>query len=318
MAKKEKVQLTKEMKKQNRKILRHQIYVHRELYLFMLPAIVAVIIFKYWPMNGLLMAFQNVKIGRTIWENPWVGFKWFERFFNGTYFTTVLKNTILISLLTTLATMPFPIILSLLIYNSPSRKLGKAIQNITYIPHLLSIVLVMGVLSIFCNGSSGLINILLKNVGLSQINFYGEEAWVYPLYVISDIWQATGYSAVVYIGALSAVDHDLIEAAQIDGANKLKRVLYIQLPCIMPTVATMLILNVGKLFNVGADKMLLLQTNLNIGASEIISTYVYKLGFEGSQYGFSTAVNLFQNVINLILVLLVNRIVKKLADVSIF
>ena len=310
--------LQSNVKEKNRKELKRRIYNYWELYLFMLPAIVSVGIFKYWPMYGVVMAFQNVKFGVSISQNTWIGLRNFTRFFNGIWFETIVRNTVIISLLTTIATIPFPIILALLIYNSSSRRLGKIVQNITYLPHLLSIVLVISVVQLFCNGSTGLINIMLERAGQKTISFFGEPRWVYPMYVISELWQQTGYSAIIYIGALAAVDSDLIEAAEIDGAGKLRRIYHIQIPCILPTIATMMVLNVGKLFAVGADKMLLLQTNLNLDTSEIISTYVYKVGMESAQYSFSTAVNLLQNVINLILVLLVNQLTKKMADTSIF
>ena len=303
-----------EIAKRNR---RKEIWRHRELYIFMIPALIVLFIFSYVPMYGVIMAFQQVKFGVPIWENQWVGLYNFKRFFNSAWFGTTIKNTVVISLLQNVLLWPAPLLLALLLHNSSSKKVSKFVQNFTYLPHLLSTVIVVSILNLFCAGETGLINILLDNMGHDRINFFGEKAWVYPLYIISGIWQSTGYEAIVFLGSLSAVDESLEEAAMIDGAGKLKRIWYIQLPCILPTVITMLILNMGKLFAMGADKMLLLQTDMNLEASEVIATYVYKTGFGSAQYGFSTAVGLFQNIINLIMLFLVNKVSKKLTDISI-
>ncbi|MBO5237165.1 MAG: sugar ABC transporter permease [Lachnospiraceae bacterium] len=300
------------------KALRKEIKKHKELYIFMIPALIILIIFSYGPMYGIIMAFQDVKIGTPILKNEWIGLDNFARFFSGAWAGVVIKNTITICVLSALFCWPMPLILALLLHNSTNKFIAKTAQNFSYLPHLLSIVVTIGILRLFCDGETGLINILLVNLGQSRINFFGDPDWVYPLYIISGMWTSTGYSAIVYLSSLSAVDNDIMEAAEIDGASKLKRILLIQLPCIMPTVVTMLILNMGRLFAMGADKMLLMQTSLNISSSEIISTYVYKQGIENYQYGFSTAVGLFQNIVSLILVLSTNKISKKLSDVSIF
>ncbi len=310
--------LTNEQRIIARKNLKKEIWRHRELYLFLLPALVVLLIFSYGPMYGIIMAFQDVQIGVPLWENKWVGFKHFIRFFNGAWFGTTIKNTVCISLISNFLCWPFPLILALLLHNCTMKRTGKLVQNITYLPHLLSTVVIVSIIRLLCDGETGLINILLKNAGEQRINFFGDPKWVYPLYAISGVWSSMGYGAIVYLGALAAVDEELIEAAKVDGAGKLKRIWHIQLPTILPTVITMLILNMGKLFSIGADKMLLLQTDLNLASSEIIATYVYKTGVGGAQYGFATAVGLFQNIINLILVLTVNKISKKVSDTSLF
>lgn len=309
--------LKRNEKKKKRALLRKELWRHRELFLLMLPALVIITIFTYGPMPGVLMAFQDAKIGVPILKNEWVGFKHFIRLFNGHWFPIAIKNTVIISFLQTIACWPFPIVLALLLHNSTNTKIKKVTQMVTYIPHLLSMVVVVSILNVFCSGESGLINILLIKLGMERINFFGSPDWVRPLYIISYIWVEIGYGAIIYMGALSTVDEEQIEAAQIDGANKLQCIWHIQLPTILPTIATMLILNVGKMFNVGADKMLLMQTDLNLSASEILSTYTYKMGFQSYQYGFSTAIGLFQGIINLILLLSVNKISKKLTDVSV-
>lgn len=306
--------IDKAVLKKNR---RKEIWRHRELYLFMLPALAALIIFSYGPMYGLVMAFQDVKIGNSVFENEWVGLHHFIRFFNGNWFSTIIGNTVTVSLLAQICSFPVSLTLALLLHNCDNLILKKITQSASYIPHLLSTVIVVSILNIFCAGESGLINILLRNIGYDRISFFGEPGWVYPLYIISEIWAHMGFGAIIYLGALSAVDEQMIEAAKIDGAGKLKCIWYIQIPTILPTIAVMLILKMGSMFAMGADKMLLLQTDLNLSASEIISTYVYKVGFSGAQYGFSTAVGIFQNVVNMIIVLLVNWVSKKLTDTSI-
>ena len=309
--------VVKERKKTKYSSLRKSIWQHRELYVFMLPALVVLIIFSYVPMYGIVMAFQDVKIGNPFGQNEWIGWYHFERFFNGAWVGTLLKNTASIAFLQNILTWPFPLILALLLHNCRIKPLKKTAQTFSYLPHLLSTVVVVSIINVFCAGDYGLINILLRANGMDRISFFGKPEWVYPLYIISSVWQSTGYGAIVYLGALSSVDEELVEAAKIDGASKLKTIWHIQLPCILPTVVTMLILNMGNLFAVGADKMLLLQTDLNLSASEIVSTYVYKVGFSGMQYGFSTAVGLFQNVINLAMLFIVNAISKKVSGSSV-
>lgn len=298
-------------------VLQREMWKQRELYLMILPALVALIVFSYIPMYGMLMAFQDVKLGNPIWQNEWVGLRHFIRFFNGPWFWTTIRNTFMICLLNNVLSWPLPLLLALLLHNCTNERIKKFTQNATYIPYLLSLVLVVSIINLFCSGETGLINILLQKIGRSRINFFGDPDWVRPLYVISSIWQGTGYSAIIYVAALSGVDSSLEEAAMIDGAGKLQRIWHIQLPCILPTVITMFIMNMGQAFALGADKMLLLQTDLNLSKSEIISTYVYKTGFISTQYGFSTAVGLFESLINIALLLFVNWICKKRTDVSV-
>ena len=301
----------------NKRKLKREVWRHRELYLLMVPALIGLIVFHYVPMYGTLMAFQDVRLGNAIWENEWVGLKHFIRFFNGAWFGTTIKNTLAICILNNILCWPFPLLLALLLHNSSNQRIKKITQSATYIPYLLSLVLVVSIINLFCAGETGLINIILKNFGHERINFFGDPDWVWPLYVISSIWKQTGYGAIVYIAALSGVDAALEEAAMIDGAGKLQRIWHIQLPTILPSVVTMLIMNMGQAFSIGADKMLLLQTDLNLAKSEIISTYVYKTGFLNTQYGFSTAVGVFQSITNLVVLLIVNKIAKKVTDISV-
>ena len=309
-----------EVKKKKRLHLRldqRQTWKCRELYLMLLPAFAALIVFSYVPMYGIIMGFQDVRIGNSFGNNEWIGLYHFKRFFDSYWCDKIIRNTVVTSLVSHLLVWPVPIMLALLLHNSTNKYIKKISQMSSYLPHLLSTVVVISIVSLFCSGDSGLINILLQKFGYEKISFLGLPEWVLPLFTVSGVWTSAGYSAIVYLGALSSVDEQMVEAARIDGASKLQIIWHIQLPSILPTVVTMLILSMGSLFSVGAEKMLLLQSSMNLEASEIISTYVYKFGMMQSQYGFSTAVGLFQNIVNLIMMISVNAISRKVAQTSI-
>ncbi|MBQ8358907.1 MAG: sugar ABC transporter permease [Oscillospiraceae bacterium] len=288
------------------------------LYLFLLPAIVLVFVFSYIPMYGVLTAFQDVRIGDSFGTSEWMGLYHFQRFFNGIWVNIILKNTITIAGTSYIFALPSAIGLALLLHNATNARIKKLAQSITYIPHLLSTVVVIAILRLFVDREGGLINILLTKVfHMQNYDFFAEPDAFLPMYIVSGIWANVGSNAVVYIGALASVEEEMVEAARIDGASKLQIIWHIQLPSIRNTIVTMLIINCGSLVSVGADKVLLMQTDLNLEASEVISTYVYKAGVGSSQYGFSSAVGLFQNLINVTMMLVVNFISDKLADTSI-
>ena len=304
-------------KRASLKTLKKEIWRHRELYLFLLPAVVLLIVFDYIPIYGVTMAFQDVKIGDKFGQSEWIGLYHFKRFFSSSWLPIILKNTVSIALLTNVLGWPLAPLLAIMLHNSNSKKIKKVVQNITYIPYLLSIVVVVSIINVFCAGETGLINIILRNLGLERINFFGNPDWVYPLHFVIDAWKGTGYGAIVYLGALSSIDEEMIEAARVDGAGKLRVIWNIQIPTIMPTIITMLILNMGNVFSIGINTALLLQTDLNLSNSEVIGTYVYKAGVMGAQYGFSTAIGLFQNIINFAMLLLVNYLARKFSETSV-
>ena len=289
-----------------------------ELYIFLLPAFVLLIIFSYLPMYGVTMAFKDVPLGKDVWEGTWVGLKHFRRLFTAVSFGAILKNTIVVSLTSSLLGIPLPIVLGLMLHECHFIKLKKVAQTATYIPHLISIVVTVSILNLFCNGSTGLINIIRGNMGLDKIRFFGETRWFVPLYVISALWQGVGYGAVTYLAALSAVDPELVDASKIDGANKLQRIWYIDLQTIKPTIITLFIINIGHIFGASTDKVLLMQTPLNLEVSEVIGTYVYKRGIQSAQYSFSTAVGLFNNVVNFVILVIANFLSKRLTDTYLF
>lgn len=297
--------------------LARRVWDYREMYLLLLPAFALVFFFNYIPMYGIIMAFQDVGFGDKFGQSDWVGLYHIKRFLNSIWIDRLLRNTVLTAMIGMLCQWPFGLFLAFLLHNSTNRYIKKATQSLTYIPHLFSTVVIINVFRILLGYDNGLINQLIEGLGLDRIHFLTEGEWVIPIYVISGIWAHTGADAVVYIGALSGVDEQMMEAARIDGASKWRIIWNIQLPSIMPTVITMLILSMGNLFNVGAEKMLLLQNDLNLENSEIISTYVYKHGVKGALYGYSAAIGLFQNIVNLTMMLIVNWLGDKFAGMSV-
>ncbi len=306
------------LKNKNRSGLKRRIINCMPLYALLIPAIVLTIMFKYAPMYGIQLAFKDLIPGRSITESPWVGLKHFLRFFSMPNFWHLIWNTFKVAIVTNLVSFPLPIIFALMVNQVRHTKYKKIVQNVSYIPHLLSIVIVISITSLMLAPGTGVVNILLKKFGKEDILFFGHDEYVLPIYVLTGIWQNMGFDAIIYIAALSSVDQDQIEAAKIDGASRLKTIWHIELPSITNTIIIMLILSWGQIFALGADKMLLLQTPLNLGGSEIISTYVYKVGLLEGQFGFSTAVDLFNTMVNLTCLLIVNAIAKKYSDNSIF
>jgi putative aldouronate transport system permease protein len=289
-----------------------------EFYVMLLPAIVVTFVFAYLPMYGLQMAFKTTRLGVNFLNGDWIGFDNFIRFFNAGWFGIIMKNTVLLSIVSYLITFPFTIFLALMIFNCVNKGLAKFTQTFTYIPHLFSGVLVIGILNLFCNGETGLINVLMRLLDKETINFFGRNDLVLPLYTITNLWQHVGFSAIVYLAALNSIDISIVESARIDGANKFQVMMRIQIPWILPTIVTMLILHMGHILNVSVDKILLMQTDMNISASEVIATYVYKAGIRNAQYGFASAVGLFNNCINLVMLLFVNWVSKRVSETSIF
>ena len=289
-----------------------------ELYLFLIPTVAYFLIFRYYPMYGVQIAFRNFKATKGILGSQWVGLKNFERFFSATDFVQLLTNTLSVSIGTLLFSFPVPILLALLLNQLPSRKYKKLVQTVVYAPHFISIVVLVGIISLFFSPSSGIVNFLIQRLGGTPIHFMAEPGWFRPLYIGSEIWQNAGWGSILYLAALASINPELHEAAVVDGANKFQRVWHIDLPGILPTVVVMFILSSGKVMSVGFEKAYLMQTSLNLSASEIIATYVYKRGLLQSQFSFSTAVSLFESVTNLILILTMNYLSRKVTDSSLF
>ncbi len=310
----------------DRQIMSHKSLWHRmkarwQLYMLLALPVTFIILFHYVPMGGLVLAFKKYDISKGIFGSPWVGFQNFIKFFNSYKFTEVLKNTLTISIYSLLASFPLPIIFALLINAFPGKKYKKIIQTTTYIPHFISTVVMVGIVLQLLNSRIGiygqLYSLLMKEPATDII---GKGTMFKHIYVWSGIWQSTGYNAIIYIAALSNVDQDLHEAAKIDGASRFQRVLYIDLMTVLPTATIMLILAAGGIMNVGFEKVLLLQNDLNIGYSEVISTYVYKIGLARGMgdFSLSTAIGMFNSVVNFTMLVIVNFISKRLNGSGIF
>ncbi len=276
----------------------------RQLYLFVLPAFLIILIFSYGPMYGVIIAFKDYMPSLGIFESPWVGFKHFQRFFDSYYFWDLMKNTLGISLYSLIVGFPLPIILALALNEIKDGPFKKITQTVTYAPNFIAVVVMVGMVIAFLSPSTGIINHFLDFIGVGRIN------------LLSGVWQGTGWGSVIYLAALSGVDTQLHEAATIDGASRLQRVWYINIPTIMPTMVILLIMSFGSLMSVGFEKIILMQNPLNMESSNVIATFVYQQGLLDAQYSFAAAVGLFNSLINSILLILVNGIAKRLSDSS--
>lgn len=297
---------------------RKKMKASRQLYLFILPAFLVIFIFSYIPMYGIIIAFKDYVPTLGVWGSPWVGFKHFQRFFDSYYFWDLLKNTIGISLYSLIVGFPLPIILALALNEIKDGPFKKFTQTVTYAPNFISVVVMVGMIIAFLSPSTGLINHALGFFGIEPIPFMTDPKWFKTVYVMSGVWQSTGWSSVIYLAALAGVDPQLHEAAIVDGASRVRRIWHINLPTIRPTMVILLIMSVGSVMSLGHEKILLMQNPLNLESSNVIATFVYKQGLLDAQYSYATAVGLFNSVINAILLLTVNKIAAKLNDTSLF
>ena len=289
-----------------------------QLYLFLLIPVACVVIFSYVPMYGIVLAFKNYRPNKGILGSPWVGMKYFNQFFNSPSFLLLLKNTLILSLYSLLASLPVPILLALCLNEVRIPWFKKTVQMVTYAPYFISTVVMVGMLIQLMSIRSGFFNHLIQIFGGTPVDFMAIPSLFRTIYVFSGVWQGMGYSAVIYIAALSNVDPQLYEAAIIDGANRLQKIIHIDIPAILPTIVLMLIMSLGNVMSIGAEKVYLMQNNLNLSTSEIISTYVYKIGLINGQFSLSTAVGLFNSVINFVLIVIVNTIARRLGDTSLW
>lgn len=289
-----------------------------QYYILLLPALAYFLIFCYGPMYGAQIAFRNFNARDGITGSAWVGFAHFERFFRSPYFGSLLRNTFVISIYGLLAGFPLPILLALSLNELKGTKVKKLAQTVTYAPYFISTVVMCGMLIAFLNPNTGIINKLIAALGGEPVPFLSEAALFPSIYVWSGVWQGTGWGSVIYFAALSGVDPQLLEAATLDGATRWQKIRYVNLPALMPTIVIMLIMNCGSLLSVGYEKVFLLQNALNLETSEVISTYVYKTGLVSAQYSFSTAIGLFNSVVNLILLVTVNAVSRRIGENSLW
>jgi len=289
-----------------------------QLYTLLIPALVAVILFHYVPMYGVQIAFKNFKISKGIWGSAWVGLKYFDKFVHLYNFKNIIFNTLSISVYSLVVGFPIPIFLALVLNECRNLRFKKIVQTVSYAPHFISTVVMCGMLILFMNKNNGLLNNIGAFMGLPRVDMWNDPKLFSTIYVLSDVWQHAGWSSILYISALSSVSPEIVEAAYIDGASRFRKVISIDIPSILPTVIIMLIMRCGQLMSVGHEKVLLLQTDLNIDASEIISTFTYRIGLVDAQYSYSTAIGLFNSVINFILLMTVNWISGKVSETSLW
>ncbi|HBA63631.1 MAG TPA: sugar ABC transporter permease [Lachnospiraceae bacterium] len=286
------------------------------LYLLLLPSFLLLICFSYLPMSGLLMAFQDYRPALGLTGSKWVGLANFRQFFHSYQFKLTIRNTLVISLYGILVGFPLPILLALICNQMRAQRFKKVFQVITYLPHFISTMVMCGMILIFLSPSVGIISHMLGKLGIEMPNVLASASAFPSVYVWTDVWQNLGWDSIIYLAALSGIDPTYYEAATMDGASRLQKMFYIDLPLLLPTAMILLILRAGNILSIGFEKVFLLQNTMNMMGSEIISTYVYKLGLVNQQYSLSTAVGLFNTVVNVLVLLLVNQISKKLTDSS--
>lgn len=314
--------ITKEEQRARRKTKFRKEYLNNwQLYLMLLLPVIWLLVFCYAPMSGIQIAFKDFKIRQGIWGSSWVGFDNFERFFTSYQFFRVLKNTLVISLYSLVASFPLPIVLALSLNVVRKAAYKKFVQMVTYIPHFISVIVIVGMILQMFNSRIGLYGTVYTALTGQPAPDILSKASAFPhLYVWSGVWQEVGWGSIIYLSALSAVDPALHEAAIVDGASRFKRVLVLDLPTVLPTATIMLIMNAGRIMTIGFEKVYLMQNDLNLTTSEIISTYVYKvsLGPTGGDFSLGAAIGLFNSVINLVLILLVNAVTKRMGGTSLW
>lgn len=286
------------------------------LYIFIVPTLIWFLVFCYVPMGGIIVAFKRYTGAMSIWESKWVGLKWFKSFFNSFYASTVIKNTLVLSFYS-LLTFPLPIVFALMINEVGNKRFKKTVQTVLYAPHFISTVVLVSMLNIFFS-DSGIVNDLIRAIGFEGVNFLTNSEAFPHMYVWSGVWQNLGWNCIIYVAALSSVDPTLHEAAILDGATRLQRIWHINLPKILPTIVITLIMRVGTIMASNTDKVLLMLNDLNSDTAEVIGTFVYSRGLLNSDYSYATAVGLFTNIVNLLLLLAVNKISEKVTQTSLF
>lgn len=297
--------------------MRKRIWKSRYYYLMLLPAILWLTLFEFAPLYGIQIAFKNFKMSLGITESSWVGLYHFQSFVKSYSFKTLITNTFALSFYTLFVGFPIPILVALIL-NETKGRYKRLVQTTLYAPHFISVVVLVGMLDTMLSPSFGVVNYILEGLGMERVYFMAEPGMFRHLYVWSGVWQGMGWGAIVYLAALSAVDPALHEAAELDGASRLQRIIHVNLPTILPTIITMLILRVGNIATVGYEKVYLMMNDLNVSTAEVISTYVYKRGLQNANYSFAAAVGLLNNVVNITMVLIANRISKKVSDTSLF
>lgn len=289
-----------------------------DLYLIFLIPLVWYIVFQYVPIYGLQIAFRRFNPGLGITNSPWVGLQYFRQFFGSYYFGEILVNTLVLNVLQMALGFPVPIVLALIIHELSNNKVKKIVQNVTYMPYFLSMVVVVSMLRLFSNPYYGLFNQLFALFGKAPVEYFIKPEYFRPLYVLSGVWQNMGFNSVIYIAALTGIDPQLYEAADMDGASRLRKIWHVSLPGILPTIVILFIMRIGNLMNVGFEKVLLMQNPVNLETSEVISTFIYKNGIQKGNFSYSAAVGIFNSLLNLVLLFAANFFSRRVTQNSLW
>ena len=295
-----------------------RLVAQRYLFLLMLPGIIYFIVFKDTPMYGAIIAFKDFNPRVGILESPWAGLKYFKQFFDSPFCWRLIRNTLLLSLYDLIFNFPVPIIFALLLNEVRCKRYKKAVQTISYLPHFISVVIVVGLMKTMFSPNGGVVNSLLSMFGVDPINFFSEKGWFRTLYVGSGIWQSFGWGSIIYLASMAGIDPGLYEAARLDGAGRFRCMWNITLPAIRPTITILFIMRLGKLLSVGFEKAILMYSPATYEVSDLISTYVYRYGILKANYSFGAAVDLMNSVVALILIFIANKICQKVSDTSLW
>lgn len=289
-----------------------------QLWIMLLPAVICVIIFNYIPMYGIQLAFREYNFAAGLTGGEWVGLKYFYQFIESHMFTDLMRNTIVISLTTILVGFPAPIILALVVNQIKFQRAKRVLQTTVYLPHFISIVVLVGLLNVLLSPNTGIVGHFMEVIGFGDVNLLASASTFVPVYVLSDVWQHVGWNSIIYLAALASVDPQLYDSAKMDGANRWQIIRNVELPAIVPTIVILLILNMGTIISTGFEKIYLMQNTLNLPVSEVIETYVYKIGIMSNQFSYAAAIGLFNTLINFSLLLLMNYIAKKTSKISLW
>ena len=306
---------------QKKLTLKQLVYRDRYLLIMMVPVVIYYLVFCYFPMTGIVMAFNQYRIGSGlmgIFTSEWVGFKWFNQFFSSVYLWRLVRNTFLLSFYSLIFGFPIPILFAIAVTQVTNKKLQKSIQVCTYLPYFISTVVVCGMINNFLSPSGGIINQLLNKIGIESINFMNLPEWFRPIYVISGSWQSFGFNSIIFVAAIMGISPDLYEAMKVDGANRRQIIWHLILPSIKPTIILLLIMTLGSMMSVGFEKVYLLYNTAVYETADVIQTYVYRQGIQSNNYSYAAAVGLFNSVINFAIVFIANRFSRKLSDTAIW
>ncbi|MDQ0900939.1 putative aldouronate transport system permease protein [Paenibacillus sp. V4I7] len=289
-----------------------------QLWIMIFPAIAVILIFNYGPMYGIQLAFRDYDFAKGLTGGEWRGLYYFKQFMNSYLFADLMKNTVTISLASIVLGFPAPIILALILNQIRRKKAKQILQTTVYLPHFISTIVLVGMLNVLLSPETGIVGYLMKLVGLGDINLLASTSTFMPVYVLSDIWQHCGWNSIIYLAALSTIDPQLYDSAKIDGASRWQTIRYVDIPAIVPTMIILFILSMGNVLGTGFEKIFLMQNALNLPVSEVIATYVYKIGIVSNQFSYSSAIGLFNTVINFIFLIAVNAISKRFSNMSLW